>query len=142
VEGLRHEALPQSGEPVLFEFGSGPLGELRTFVSRLAVAAGLGPGRTEDIVLVVNEIASNSLLHGGGRGTLRVWQDGDSFVCEIHDTGHFDHPRAGRRAVPPEPPALDQDGGRGLWLANQLCDLVQVRSLPSGTVVRLHTRLR
>ena len=29
-------------------------------------------------------------------------------------------------------------GGRGLWLANRLCDLVQVRSGEQGTVVRLH----
>jgi anti-sigma regulatory factor (Ser/Thr protein kinase) len=32
-------------------------------------------------------------------------------------------------------------GGRGLWLANQLCDLVQIRSGARGTVVRLHMRL-
>ena len=31
--------------------------------------------------------------------------------------------------------------GHGLWLANQVCDLVQVRSFPTGTVVRLHLRL-
>jgi hypothetical protein len=35
-------------------------------------------------------------------------------------------------------PAPNQDGGRGLWLANQLCDLVQIRSFPSGTTVRMH----
>ena len=32
-------------------------------------------------------------------------------------------------------------GGYGLWLANQLCDLVQVRSFPAGSVVRLHMRV-
>ena len=26
----------------------------------------------------------------------------------------------------------------GLWLASHLCDLVQIRTLPEGTVVRLH----
>jgi anti-sigma regulatory factor (Ser/Thr protein kinase) len=39
-------------------------------------------------------------------------------------------------------PGPDQSSGFGLWLANQLCDLVQVRSLPSGTVVRLHASAR
>jgi hypothetical protein len=29
-------------------------------------------------------------------------------------------------------------GGRGLWLTNQLCDLVQIRSGDAGTVVRAH----
>jgi hypothetical protein len=37
-------------------------------------------------------------------------------------------------------PSLDQSGGWGLWLANQLCDLVQLRELPEGSVVRLHQR--
>ena len=32
----------------------------------------------------------------------------------------------------------DVGSPRGLWLANQLCDLVQIRTLPAGTVVRLH----
>jgi hypothetical protein len=29
-------------------------------------------------------------------------------------------------------------GGYGVWLANQLCELVQIRSVPGGSVVRLH----
>ena len=35
-------------------------------------------------------------------------------------------------------PVLDEPGGRGLWLANQLCDLVQVRTFADGNVVRIH----
>ncbi|WP_425387325.1 ATP-binding protein [Embleya scabrispora] len=58
---------------------------------------------------------------------------GTSFVCEIHDAGHIVDPLAGRHR-----PAPDQDGGRGLWMANQLCDLVQIRSTKAtGTTVRL-----
>jgi hypothetical protein len=33
------------------------------------------------------------------------------------------------------------EGGRGVWLANQLCDLVQIRSAPRSTQVRLHITL-
>jgi len=29
-------------------------------------------------------------------------------------------------------------GGHGLWLVNQLCDLVQMRTFASGSVVRVH----
>jgi len=119
------------------EFGAGPLGELRSFVSRHATAAGLDPARAVDLVFVVNEIASNSLLHGAGSGTLRIWQDDSWLVCEVFDSGYFDQNLVARKR-----PAPDQDGGRGLWLANQLCDLVQVRTLPEGTAVQLHTRLR
>jgi anti-sigma regulatory factor (Ser/Thr protein kinase) len=38
-------------------------------------------------------------------------------------------------------PAHDQEGGRGLYLVHQLCDLVQLRSSPSGTTVRVVTWL-
>jgi hypothetical protein len=30
---------------------------------------------------------------------------------------------------------------RGLWLANQMCDLVQIRSTPKGSTVRIVTWL-
>ena len=52
----------------------------------------------------------------------------------------------GRRADIVEPlagrlrPLNPARGGNGLWLANQLCDLVQVRSSEAGTVVRLLVR--
>ncbi len=106
---------------------------VRRLVSMQAARAGFTSQPIADLVLAADEIASNSIEHGGGSGTLRVWCDGDVLVCEVRDGGHFDDPLADRRR-----PASGQDGGRGLWLANQLCDLVQVRSFPTGTTVRLH----
>ena len=91
---------------------------------------------TDDLVLCVDEMASNSLLHGGGGGVLRMWREPTEVICEISDAGSIADPLVGR-----ENPALDRLGGRGLWMANQLCDLVQVRSGASGTVVRLHVHL-
>lgn len=108
----------------------------RELVARYAVDAGIGDARAEDLVIAVNEVASNSVRHGGGEGTLLVWRDDDLLLCEIRDGGRIRDPMAGRQA-----PGLDQIGGHGLWLANQLCDLVQVRSSHDGTVVRLHTRI-
>ena len=102
-------------------------------MARRAAAAGLDAARTADLVLAVDEVATNSLRHGGGRGTLRIWQDADALVCEVRDAGRIEDPLAGRVRPP-----LDRDGGRGLWLVNQLCDLVQLRTLPTGAVVRLH----
>jgi anti-sigma regulatory factor (Ser/Thr protein kinase) len=106
---------------------------VRRLVSTEAARAGFTSQPINDLVLAVDEIASNSIQHGGGSGTLRIWRDGDVLVCEVRDGGHFDDPLADRRR-----PAPERDGGRGLWLANQLCDLVQVRSSPTGTTVRLH----
>ena len=101
-----------------------------------AAAAGLGPDRTADLVLAVDEIASNSLRHGGGRGTLRIWREDGALVCEVRDAGRIEDPLAGRQR-----PALDRDGGRGLWRVNQLCDLVQLRSFLDGAAVRVHVYL-
>jgi anti-sigma regulatory factor (Ser/Thr protein kinase) len=63
---------------------------------------------------------------------VRTWREPDAVVCEVSDSGAIADPLAGR--VEPRP---DQLGGRGLWVANHLCDLVQIRSSPSGTVARV-----
>jgi anti-sigma regulatory factor (Ser/Thr protein kinase) len=117
-------------------FGNAPLSKVRAFVSARAAAAGLEPEREGDLLLAVTEMATNSLRHGGGKGTLRVWEEGDSVVCEVSDQGRIDDPLVGRVR-----PAIEQEDGRGLWIANQLCDLVQVRTFAAGTTVRLHMKL-
>jgi len=112
------------------------VGEVRRRVTRHAREAGLNADRATDLTLAATEVATNSVRHGGGRGVLRLWRQGDAVVCEFTDRGHITDPLAGRRT-----PSLSAEGGRGLWLANQLCDLVQIRSAPSGTAVRLLTWL-
>lgn len=131
VEAL---AEPPPDSPAI-TFAAGPLTELRALVAREAARAGLDERRRDEFVLAVHEVATNSLRHGGGRGSLRLWRDAGVLVCEIRDAGWIDDPLAGRQQ--PAPNAL---AGRGLWLANHLCDLVQVRSSPAGTAVRLHVR--
>jgi anti-sigma regulatory factor (Ser/Thr protein kinase) len=125
------------GEVSELAFGMEELADVRAFVGSGARAAGIGRRRTHDLVLAVSEVATNSLLHGGGRGVLRVWRHGGSLACEVRDRGRFDRPLAGR-----ERPVPEQRSGFGLWLANQLCDLVQIRSVESGSVVRLLMSLR
>jgi hypothetical protein len=39
-------------------------------------------------------------------------------------------------------PKPEQTSGFGLWLANQVCDLVQIRSFEDGSLVRLHMSAR
>ena len=104
-------------------------------VSSRAERAGLAREAREDIVLAVNELVTNSVQYGGGGGTLRIWTESDALVCDVRDRGYIEDPLAGRIAPP-----LDQHGGRGLWLVNHLCDLVQIRSTPNGTIVRVRTR--
>lgn len=114
-------------------FGSGDLRRLRAFVTGHADRAGLGNESATGVVLAVSEIASNSVRHGGGRGELRAWTEGRSLVCEVSDRGHITSPLVGRVR-----PARDAGGGAGLWLANQLCDLVQISSSDRGTTVRVY----
>ena len=112
------------------------LATVRELVCRHAIDAGLGADRASDLTLALAEVATNSVRHGAGSGRLRIWREPDALVCEVTDRGLVDDPLVGRRT----PPASDE-GGRGVWLANQLCDLVQIRSSGGGTTVRVFTWL-
>ena len=132
-----HGALPDPVAPVeTLLFGGPGLVAVRDAVDRQATDAGFSPGAADQLTLAVHEVATNSLKHGGGRGTLRMWRDAESLVFEVRDHGRITEPLIGR-TLPP----LDGEGGRGVWLANQICDLVQIRSSESGTTVRLHVWL-
>ena len=122
---------PMSAARLSFEGDS--LGEVREFVTERTKAAGLDRETTDALVLAVNEIATNSIRHGGGSGLIRSWGEGSFLLFQVEDAGRIDAPLAGRRQ-----PVLDEPGGRGLWLANQLCDLVQVRTFEDGNIVRIH----
>jgi anti-sigma regulatory factor (Ser/Thr protein kinase) len=121
------------GEPDRMEFAADSLSEVRRLVSARAEGAGIEHDRAHDFLLAVNEIAANSVRHGGGRGVLTLWQDNGTLLCDVEDSGEITKPLVGR-----ERPEEGQSHGYGLWLANQLCDLVQVRTFPTGNVVRLH----
>jgi anti-sigma regulatory factor (Ser/Thr protein kinase) len=113
------------------------LSEMRHLVTYRAAAFGLSATRAEDLVLAVNEVATNSLRHGKGVPRLRVWATADALICDVTDEGGIDAPLAGRQR-----PSAGQDSGYGLWMANQLCDLVQLRSFTTGSVVRLRMNRR
>ncbi len=127
---------PAPARAVELVFAVRALAAARTVAARPGARAGLAPGRVDDLVLAVDELATNSVVHGGGRGTLRVWMDGDALVCEVRDGGRVDQPLAGRHR-----PREGEVGSYGLWIVNQVCDLVEQRSLPGGgNLVRLTMR--
>jgi anti-sigma regulatory factor (Ser/Thr protein kinase) len=86
---------------------------LRQNVVRHALDAGFARSASEDLALGVTEVAINSVLHGGGGGLMRLWEEDATLICEVSDTGRIDQPLAGR-----ERPQDGQIGGFGLWLAN------------------------
>jgi anti-sigma regulatory factor (Ser/Thr protein kinase) len=134
VAELFQAALPEPDGPATrVTFDRRELGSLRGVVAHLAASCDVPPRAAADLVLAVHEIASNSVIHGGGGGVLRWWSTLDAVVVEVRDLGRITDPMVGR--IPPSPSGA---GGRGVWLANQLCDLVQVRSGEWGTCVRIH----
>jgi anti-sigma regulatory factor (Ser/Thr protein kinase) len=128
---------PPPGSVVEHAITPEDLSGIRQFVADHAVDAGLDRTVADDAVLSVFELASNTIRHAGGQGLLRSWADGDGVVHEVVDDGWIREPLVGR-IVPP----TDQTRGRGLWMVNQMCDLVQLRSSPAGTLVRIHLHRR
>lgn len=119
-------------------FDQAQVTELRHSVTSCARAIGLRGQRLDDFVLAVNELITNAVRHGGGRGALRMWRQRGELVCEVSDHGHgistqrlSDHSR----------PAADTAGGWGLWLARELSDTMEVTTGTAGTVVRITTAL-
>jgi anti-sigma regulatory factor (Ser/Thr protein kinase) len=118
----------------------GPLDlhEVRGFVQAEARAAGVAPDRARDLCLAASEILTNALVHGGGHADCLAWAVDGTFTCEIRDAGGgIADPLAGYF-----PPTPSLDSGRGLWLARQLVDLLQIVPSPGGTTVRLNVDRR
>lgn len=112
------------------------LAAIRAVVHRYALQAGLTEARAIDLVLAVSEVAANTVRHAKSPGSLRIWYDDKEIVCQVHDDGVITDPLAGRRQ-----PSLDARGGHGLWIVNQVCDQVDMRSDENGTTIRLHMSL-
>ncbi|MFF3907933.1 anti-sigma factor RsbA family regulatory protein [Streptomyces sp. NPDC001848] len=116
-----------------FPFDATALPAARRFATEQAALLGLGKDRTADLELAVAELTTNSVVHGGGRGTLRLWVEGRQLVCEVNDAGVHTDPLAGRI-----PPPSARPGGRGLLLVNILSDLVRLHTGPAGTTTRIY----
>jgi anti-sigma regulatory factor (Ser/Thr protein kinase) len=112
-------------------FSAVGLAAMRRDLAEQARDLGVQSERIPDLLLAVNEIATNSVLYAGG-GALGVWPDNGHMVCEVRDRGYIKDDLVGRRR-----PAATQMRGRGIWLANQVSDLIQLRTGPSGTRARI-----
>jgi anti-sigma regulatory factor (Ser/Thr protein kinase) len=112
------------------------LAHVRAFASAQARRAGLPADRARDLVIAVSELAANTWRHTDAPGTLHIWAADGELLGQIHDSGHVSDPLAGRRR-----PTPDAGRGHGLWVVNQLCDLVELRTASTGTTIRLHIRL-
>ena len=123
------------GRSILLDrrFGRDEITEIRhEVVSRLTTA--LFGDRLHGYVLAVNEVITNAVLHAGGHGRIALWRSTAAVWCTVTDSGPG-IPERFRR--PPSAPEAFEVGGRGIWLAYQLCDEVTMSTGPIGTTIGL-----
>ncbi|MER5760383.1 anti-sigma factor RsbA family regulatory protein [Streptomyces sp. NPDC002082] len=134
-----NEPLTDEGDAdaAAYDFDDRRLQGARRFAARIASRLGMAEEARAALSLIVAELTTNSVVHGGGRGTLRLWAEGDQLVCEVRDPGLLRDALAGRL-----PPPVDRPGGRGLLLVNEFATLVRIHTGPGGTTVRAHLDLR
>ena len=111
------------------------LREARDLVARYGTALSMTADRVTNLIIAAGEITANTLRHTSAGGTFWIWQTGEEIICQVQDQGWITDPLAGRKRRSPE------DSGHGLWVVNQMCDLVEIRtSQAAGTIIRLHMR--
>jgi anti-sigma regulatory factor (Ser/Thr protein kinase) len=111
------------------------LAPMRTFLAEHAPALGLPEARLDDFILAVNEVATNAIRHGGGGAEVALWATERRVICEVNDSGTVADRFLG--FLRPDPHG---ERGHGLWIARQLCDLLEIHTGRPGTTVRLHMR--
>jgi hypothetical protein len=110
--------------------------EIAGWIRRWAEGSGLSNERSGRLATALRAICLTSASRAGRSEVLQMWQEGSALICQIHDVGHVQDPLIGRR-----PDGTESERGKAIRLANQLCDLVQVRSGAAGTTIRVHSWL-
>ena len=134
-------------------FDAGTLHVLRAAVREFAAGAGMPPGRVDDVMIAVHELAANAVRHGAGTGRLRMWTAARALCCQVDDAGPLEPTGQGRRAGDGEQAAgtggaesgiWPLQPGHGLWLTRELAGQMNVTVGPGGSrvtaVFTLHPR--
>jgi anti-anti-sigma factor len=120
--------------PILDQaFDAGSLYTLRAAVAAHATQAGLAPGRADDLVIAVHELAANAVRHGAGHGRLRIWRSDQALRCEITDDGLPDAQAAQDAQDAATAPEWRTEPGHGLSLVRQVADHTSLSSGRDGT---------
>jgi anti-sigma regulatory factor (Ser/Thr protein kinase) len=133
-------AVPVEESPLLLDrtFGRDGITAIRHQVAERLLRVGLVGDRLQGFVLAVNEVITNVVLHAGGHGRVVLWLTAGSAWCTVTDSGPG-IPEQYQR--PPDVPEAFEIGGRGIWLAYQLCDEVTMATGPIGTTIGLRVAL-
>ena len=136
--GPTAEPAALTGTPILDQaFDADSLYALRAAVAAHITEAALAPGRADDLVIAVHELAANAVRHGAGHGRLRIWRSEAALLCEVSDDGLPDVAKTPDAPEPPEAPPWRAEPGHGLSLVRQVADQTTLRSGPSGTMATI-----
>ena len=105
------------------------LNRVPAYVKLELYVAGLPVDRAGQIAIAVKRLTRDSLRRGSPSVTIRIWSEPDALICEVADDITVTNPLHGR--------TVPTNEHEGLWEANQVCDLVQLRSTPTRTIVRI-----
>lgn len=117
--------------------------EVGDWVRRWATGWGLGSPRSGRLAGALRSLAQACLAEGrADSAVLLLWQDGHALMGQL-TAADIGDPGAGPGAPVPAPELLAPDSplGSAVARADDCCDLVQVRSGPDGTVVRVSSWL-
>lgn len=128
---LGSELAALDGHPLSTEFTPDNVNRLHAYLKLELYVAGCSAERAADLAEAVQSLAQGSIRRGASSAEVRIWVQPHAVVCEVVDDTVVSDLLWGRR-VPSE---VDHDG---VWLTNQLSDLVQTRSTPYGTTVRVY----
>jgi anti-sigma regulatory factor (Ser/Thr protein kinase) len=107
------------------------LADLRWSAWSYLAAAEIAAGMIEDILIALHEAVANALLHSGAATDIavRLKATRSEVVIEVADQGRGIDATI---AIPPGPPSLAAEGGRGLFMIWSLMSSVRLTSC-SGT---------
>ena len=132
VDSLFSSALEEPDTvPIEFTFDHADISGMEERVTVELIVTGLAAEPAAQLAMATHRLAVCSLHRGAAHGRVRLWREPHAFICEVFDDIVVNDLLLGRRV----PFGEEHDG---LWMANQLCDLVQLRSTTNGTTVRVH----
>jgi anti-sigma regulatory factor (Ser/Thr protein kinase) len=114
-------------------FANKDLHHIREIVRAHAEAWNLHEVAARTLNVVITELVTNVILHGGGEGRLRLSVHEDSLYCQVADYGPG-IARAHTAGWRP-PSTADPVSSRGLWIVRMLCDHLVIDSSHIGTTV-------
>lgn len=101
------------------------LAELRWSAWTYLATVGVAPGMIEDILTALHEAVANAIRHSGSASdvAVRLAAGGARVTVEVKDRGRGIDPSV---TIPPPPPSVMAEGGRGLFLIWSLMSSVRL----------------